>query len=234
MLHFAPKKIDRSRVVYGGVDTDIFRINPKAGDNLRKRLDLTEEHIVLCLGRVLPHKGIDIVIKALPLMPQNTRLLVVGQILNQEYFSYLTKLTSQNAKDKVTFLGQIPTEELPNYYNLCDVFIQPSLCIDYTGRHHRLSELLGLSKLEAMACGKPVVVSKVGGLPEKIIETKNGYTSEPGNEKELADHVTELLMDKKLRRKVGENASNMIASELTWSKVASNILDFYDFTISNQ
>lgn len=131
-------------------------------------------------------------------------------------------------------MGQIHSHELPDYYNVCDVFIQPSLYLDYVGRYHRLSELLGLSKFEAMACGKPVVVSKVGGLPEKIVDGKNGYTIGPGNGKELADCVTELLVDKNLRRKVGENALSTVERELTWSKVASDVLDFYEFLISGQ
>jgi glycosyltransferase involved in cell wall biosynthesis len=228
MLYFAPKKRDRSRVVYGGVNTDVFHFSPKSV-KLRERLALTDEYVVLYLGRVLPNKGVDVAIKALRLMPRNTRLLVVGPILDFEYFSYLKRLVSKDIERKVTFLGEVNNQDLPDYYNICDVFVQPSLYFDYHGRYHRVSELLGLAKFEAMACGKSVVVSKVGGLPEKIIKGENGYTFEPGNEKELARYVTDLLMDETLRKKVGAKALSTVQRELTWNKIASNVLEFYYF-----
>ena len=229
MLGFAPQKKANSRVVYGGVDTEIF--HPKNTD-LKERLGLTEDNVVLCLGRLLPHKGLDVAIKALRFMPKNTRLLVGGQILDLEYFRYLKKLVRENAEARVTFIGELGNRELPDYYNVCDVFVQPSLYYDYRGRYHRLSELLGLTKLEAMACGKPVVVSKVGGLPEKIEEGKNGFTFEPGNEKELARYVTELLTDSNLKEKIGANALATVEQELTWNKVASRVMEFYSYLSS--
>jgi glycosyltransferase involved in cell wall biosynthesis len=227
MLHFAPKKRNRSRVVYGGVNTKVFHLSPKNND-LREQLNLADNPVVLVLGRVLPHKGIEVVIKALHLMPKNTRLLIVGQILDREYFRYLEELVNKDIDGRVTFVGEVKSQELPDYYNLCDVYVQPSLYFDYNGRYYRVSELLGLAKFEAMACGKPVLVSKVGGLPEKIVNGENGYIFEPGNEKELAQYVTDLLTDEPLRKKIGAKALTTIQKELTWNKIASSVLEFYN------
>ena len=218
MLSFAPKKTDISRVVYGGVNTEDFHVLPP-NNELRDYLKLTDENVVLCLGRVLPHKGIDVAINALPYMPKNTRLLVVGEVLNPEYFYYLKKIVHKHVAGKVTFLGGVAASELPAFYNLCDVFVQPSVYFDYKGRYHKVSELLGLSRLEAMACGKPVVVSKVGGLTEKIVNGENGYIFEPGNEKQLACYVTQLLLDKNLQKKIGGNALSTVKRELVGAKL---------------
>lgn len=232
MLRFAPSKREFSRVVYGGVNTNVFQPNRK-NDQLSERLDLGDNRTILCLGRVLPHKGVDVVIRAFRLLPPDTKLLVVGQILDGEYLRYLKALTSKYCKGRVNFIGPINDDKLPEYYNLCDVFVQSSLYFDYRGNYHRFPELLGLAKLEAMACAKPVVVSRVGGLPEKIIHGINGYIFEPGNEEQLAYFINMLLPDQALRKKVGANGLITIQSDLTWDKVAKHNLEFYKFLLKN-
>lgn len=232
MLRFAPRKRKFSRVVYGGVNTDIFQPTQK-NYKLKDGLGLGDNRTILCLGRVLPHKGVDVVVKALRLLPSDTELLVVGQIYDLEYIRYLKALASKYCKGRVHFIGAVSDDNLPKYYNLCDVFVQPSVYFDYRGNYHRLPELLGLAKLEAMACAKPVVVSRVGGLPEKIIEGMNGYIFEPGNHEQLANYVNILLSDEALRKKVGTNSLVTIQSDLTWEKIAKRNLEFYEFLLKN-
>ncbi len=232
LLHFAPRKQKLSRVVYGGVNTDLFY--PKNGnEELRKHLDVENNRTVLCLGRVLPHKGIDTIIRAFQYLPPDMKLLVVGQLLDLDYLAYLKTLTDKYCKGRVIFTDAVSESTLPDYYNLCDVYVQSSLYVDFRGRYHRFPELLGLSRLEAMACAKPVVVSRAGGLPEKIIQGRNGFVFEPGDAKKLADYVNLLLSDGSLRRNVGSNALKTVQQELTWLQVARRSLDLYNLLIEN-
>jgi glycosyltransferase involved in cell wall biosynthesis len=229
MLRFAPNKQTLSCISYGGVNTYLFH---PAGKNseLYQRI-FRNDKIILCLGRILPHKGIDVVIRAFRYLPSNTKLLVVGQILDEEYLRYLKVLSNKFCKDRVIFTGSINERELPEYYNICDIFVQGSVNVDYRGQYHRVPELLGLAKLEAMACGKPVVVSTAGGLPEKIVQGENGFIFEQAKDKQLAQHLNMLLSDDLLRTKIGANGLLTIQKDLTWKKVSERNLDFYHFLL---
>lgn len=227
ILRFAPTKRDFSRVVYGGVDTSIFY--PKTQNyELKKRLGLQNNRILLCLGRLFAHKGFDVAIKSLSLLPSDVRLLVVGQVIDNKYLFYLKSLVDKYCKGRVLFIGEVNDQKLPEYYNLCDIFIQPSVYFDYLGNYRRLPELLGLSRLEAMACEKPVIVSRVGGLPEKIQHGINGYIFEQRDYKELATYLKILLSDVVLRRKIARNGLLTVQKELTWEKIAKNNLKLYE------
>jgi len=223
MLHFAPKKA--SCVIYGGVDTNVFYPDNNV-DELKRQLNLESSRIILCLGRVLPHKGIDILIRAFRFLPTDVNLLIVGPVSDYEYFTHLKALSNRFCPKKVIFTGYIKSSELREYYNVCDIFVQPSVYYDYQRRFHRFSELLGLTKFEAMACEKPVIVSRVGGLPEKITEGIHGYVVEPGNSKKLADSINSLLSDSALMKKMGHTGLLFVQKHLTWDNVAKRFLDF--------
>ena len=96
----------------------------------------------------MPGKGFDTLIRAFRFLPQNTKLLIAGPVHDLAYYEYLRSMAGETCPGKVLFLGVVSVEDLPKLYNLCDVFVQPSLYYDYLGRYHPSSELLGLSKLE--------------------------------------------------------------------------------------
>jgi glycosyltransferase involved in cell wall biosynthesis len=222
--YFAPSK--KSFIAYGGVDTNIFYPNYSV-DDLRQRLELEGYHVLLYVGKVAPYKGIEVLIRALRYLPSNSKLLIVGPILNQYYTTYLKKLAYEISPRRVLFTGFAGAQMLPKFYNLCDVFVLPSVYYDYLGHYHRFPELLGLVKFEAMACGKPVVVSNVGGLPEQIINGKHGYIVREGNEHELAKAIGNLLADDRLRKEMGRRGSELIQTRLTWHTIAENVIQFY-------
>lgn len=227
-LHsLAPKK--KSFVAYGGVDTNIFKPDLKV-DTLRKELNLGDCKVVLCVGRLLSCKGYDIAIKAAYNLPINTKLVIVGPIIDQQYYNYLKHLAVPLG-DRVIFVGHVRDDDLPRYYNLCDIFVRSSVNDDCFGRHYNFPELLGLVKFEAMACGKPVVVSDVGGLPEQVICGQHGYIVKAGSDIELAKALNTLLSDDDLCRKMGQQSLRFVQTNFSWYNVAKKVIDFYKVSL---
>lgn len=232
LLRLGPSMCARknSRVVYGGVDPTLFHPDYNV-EHLKQELDLDRSRVILAVGRLLPQKGVDVLIRALGLLPSDTRLLVVGAVYDREYFRYLVTLSEKMFPRRVIFLGEVEAEKLAELYNICDVFVQSSVYYDYKGRHHPLPELLGLTKLEAMACRKPVIVSDVGGLPELIVDGKNGYVFSAGDKKELAQKLHYLLENDEARKKIGQEGFSLVNSKFTWKAVAKRVINIYRDTL---
>lgn len=228
LVGFATGK--KSTIIYGGVNIDLF--HPKYNVNkLKQDLNLDGFYVILCVGRLLSHKGVDVLIRALRFLPSNTKLLVVGPIQDYSYYEYMKKLVDINCPGRVIFTGEVSPKRLPEFYNVCDVFAQPSVYYDYLGNYHPSSELLGLTKLEAMACGKPVIVSDVGGLPELIVNGKNGYVVKAGDEEKLAATITSILNEEN-GRKIGREGLTLVRKHYTWDSVAKRTLESYNSLIN--
>jgi glycosyltransferase involved in cell wall biosynthesis len=151
----------RHEVLIGPVDTDQFR--PRDGS-------VRDPRLVLCVGRVLPHKGVDRVIAALP---EGLRLMVVGHAYDAGY----RKLLGQMARGKdVQFLEGVDDEGLLALYASAALLVQASTSRDVYGNSVGKPELMGLTTLEAMACGLPVAVARTGSLPELVPDPRFGRT----------------------------------------------------------
>jgi glycosyltransferase involved in cell wall biosynthesis len=223
LRRLAPKK--KAYVAYGGVDTEVF--NPMHSlDDLRRNMDLDGYKVVLCVGRLLSCKGFDIAVKAAYHLPKDTKLLLVGPTIDQYYYSYLKNL-AKPLGNRVLFVGNVSPQDLPKYYNLCDVFVRSSVNDDCFGHHYNFPELLGLVKFEAMACGKPVVVSDVGGLPEQVINGQHGYIVKAGSDSQLANALNIILGDDSLRKKMGQQSLVFARTKFSWRKIAENTINFY-------
>jgi glycosyltransferase involved in cell wall biosynthesis len=121
----------------------------------------------------------------------------------------LTGLVSElELNDKVMFIGQVHEAELKNAYAACDIFIFPAI------------QSWSLVAVEAMSAGKPVVVSDRCGVSEIIDDGKNGFIIHHENYMELADRITSLITDSKLRAYVGVNAREYVRQNLGWKKYA--------------
>jgi len=204
--------------VYPGVDTDNFY--PADASGLREKLRLKGKKVVLSVGRLAKRKGFDMVIQAMPQVlakVPNAALLVCGQ---GELSAKLKKMVQDSHLGKhVIFTGFIPHAELPQYYNLCEVFIMPSR------EYHQVdAEGFGIVYLEAGACGKPAIGGRSGGIPDAILEAETGFLVDPGDVEGVANAIIRILSDDNLARRLGENARRRILEKFQW-KLSSRVLE---------
>ncbi len=206
----------RTWVIYGGADPR--RYAPDASQPRRG---------VLFVGRLTPHKGVDRLLQALP---AGAPLRVVGSTGHdrrppeRDYPRLLRFL----ARDRdVEFIGAAGDDQLPVLYRSAEVLALPSVERTCYGRAVRVSELLGLVVLEAMASGTPVVASRVGGLPEVIDDGETGFLVPPGDVGALRERLDQILCDPGLGRRLGANARATVLERFTWDKVAERCLNAY-------
>jgi glycosyltransferase involved in cell wall biosynthesis len=207
----------RVRVIYGGADPRRFSPDP----------DVTREG-VLFVGRITPHKGVD---RAIAALPSGARLTIAGSVGHDPHLperDYPQLLQQMAADRNVTFLGPVLDEDLPALYRRASVLVLPSVHQTCYGRHIEISELLGLVMLEAMASGTPVVCSAVGGLPEIVQHGLTGFLVEPGNVDELRERLAELLENRQLARRMGENARALALERFTWEACADRCVSAYE------
>jgi glycosyltransferase involved in cell wall biosynthesis len=143
------------------------------------------------------------------------QLLIAGNGYMYGFIKLLIKRL--NIEDNVKLLGFVPDKELPELYNLSDVFVLPSL----------YSESFGITLLEAMASGKPIVASKVGGIPEVVENGWTGILVRRGNEKDLADAIIKILTDHSLAETLASNARKLVEEKYSWSIVTEEIESVY-------
>mgnify|MGYP001241815892 CR=1 FL=1 len=198
-----------------GVDLEKFKPIP----------GLREEN-VLTIGTVkaLTDKyGIGDLIKAFALISkkkENVRLLIVGDGPQRDEYQRLAR--DLGVADLVSFAGRIPNDEVPRYINKMDVFCVPST---------EDSESFGVAAVESMACGVPVVVSNVGGLPEVVVENETGFIVPKENPEQLAKAVIHLLENAELRNKMGQNGIVHVKKNYNWIENAKGMLKLYEQTL---
>ncbi len=207
---------DKTRVIYGGVEVDRFSPDPTAARSG-----------ALYVGRMTPHKGIDVLLRALP---EGASLTVAGtaghdrDLPEREYPRLLRSLA--RGKD-VRFVGEVPEGHLPELHRHAEVFVLPSVTRNCYGHRVVISELLGLSVLEAMASGTPVVASRVGGVPEVVADGVTGFLVEPGDVEGLRDRLATLLAHPALARRLGDNGRAAVCERFMWDACARRCLDAY-------
>lgn len=206
----------RTEVIYGGADPRRFAPQP-GGDR----------DGVLFVGRLTPHKGVDRLIRALP---ARAGLRIAGsgghdpRPPERDYPDLLRRLAE--GRD-VRFLGPASEEDLPGLYRRAAVLAMPSVDRTCYGRPVPVSELLGLTALEAMASGTPVVASRIGGLAEVVVDGETGFLVEPGDLAALHDRLALLVSDRRLAARLGANARDLVVRRFTWRACAERCLAAY-------
>jgi glycosyltransferase involved in cell wall biosynthesis len=203
----------RLAVIPAGVDLTEFA---PAGDrsSARGRLGLPEGPTVFFLARLdRAHyfKGLHLLIDAVTRVPN--MLLVVGG--DGEWRPQYQARALASLGDRVRFVGDIPDSALPSYYRAADVVALPS--IDRT-------EAFGLVLLEALACGTPVVASRLSGVRTLVDDGRTGFLVEPGNIDELADRLGRCIRESAV---LGPNAHAFVRARYAWPSIADKLIQLY-------
>ncbi|UFQ15165.1 MULTISPECIES: glycosyltransferase family 4 protein [Streptomyces] len=202
-----------------GVDEKTFHPG-SGGDVVRARLGLTDRPVVVCVSRLVPRKGQDTLIRAMPAIlarEPEAVLLVVG---GGPYESDLRKLAAETGvEDSVRFTGAVPWEELPAHYGAGDVFAMPCR----TRRGGLDVEGLGIVYLEASATGLPVVSGDSGGAPDAVLDGETGWVVRGGVPEEAAERIVTLLGDAELRARMGERGRAWVEEKWRWDLLAERL-----------
>jgi glycosyltransferase involved in cell wall biosynthesis len=203
---------------------DIQRFNPRLnGSAIRRRLGIREESIVVFALRYhKPKYGLEYLIRAVPFVSserEDVVFVVGGDGPLKPYHMRLA--SSLNVKQKVIFTGEIPRDDVPYYYAMSDIVVVPSL-----------QEAFGLVVSEAMACGKPVIGTKVGGIPEQIIDGYNGLLIEPKNPVQIAEKIMWLIDNPKEARRMGENGRKIVEEKFDMRKRIEKIISIYKMLLN--
>ncbi|MGR6969945.1 glycosyltransferase family 4 protein [Streptomyces cynarae] len=216
-----PQAADRMVQLPPGVDEKTFHPG-SGGDEVRARLGLTDRPVVVCVSRLVPRKGQDTLIRALPRVlakEPETVLLIVG---GGPYERDLRRLARETqVADAVHFTGAVPWSQLPAHYGAGDVFAMPCR----TRRGGLDVEGLGIVYLEASATGLPVVAGDSGGAPDAVLDGETGWVVRGGSEEETADRIITLLGDPELRRRMGERGRQWIEEKWRWDLLAQRLRD---------
>jgi len=218
MVHLYGAPRERIEAVPCGVDLSLFK--PLDMTEARHRLGLNGEKIMLYVGRIEPLKGVEFLLRIAAIMEREDplRVLVVGGDPGQEReVQRLTALSEEmGVADIVKFVGRVDQDLLPTYFSAADVCVVPSYY-----------ESFGLVALESMACGTPVIASRVGGLSTVVKHGRTGYLLPWRCPEPFADTLAMVLRNRHLRESMSKAAVDM-ASTMGWDRVASNIADLYE------
>ena len=201
-----------SDIIYNGVDTHQF--NP----SLKKRFKKGDPQL-LFVGNFYPHKGVDTLVAAMPLILDrfpNSHLIIIGT--GKSFPSIRSQISNLGLDNKVELVGNASLEDLPFYYSSCDVYVSASLF-----------ETFDLPSLEAMACGKPIVVSDIAPHKEIIEASQAGVTFPPQNGKKYVECIDEVYQSSSF----GVNGRKF-AERNDWSIISEKVSKIYDSVLGNK
>jgi glycosyltransferase involved in cell wall biosynthesis len=193
---------------------DSSRFIPKNPQTLKKKLGLEKKKVILYLGRLNYYKGLPYLIEAYRQIRQkmpDTALVIAGSGPEEKKLKELSRGLG------IIFTGRVPDKEMAEYYSLAEVYVLPSV---YE------AEGFGISLLEAMACGVPVVTTNLSGMPYVVNFGKAGLLCEPRDSKELAQKILILMENKGERATVLKNAKGWV-SNFTWDRVSKELEKVY-------
>jgi phosphatidylinositol alpha-1,6-mannosyltransferase len=218
----ADQGVHRHKVVFipNGVDTSVFRPQEKSADLIR-RYGLQGKKVLMTLARLVPRKGQDQVIRALPevsdAVPEAV-YLIAGRGRYEKELRTLAR--SVGVQDHVIFAGFVAPDELVAHYNLADIYIMPSREIARDGS----VEGFGITFLEANACGVPVIGGRSGGIPDAVVDGETGLLVNPLDSGDIAAAIVRLLTDDDYARRLGHGGRERVLRELQWEQIARRFL----------
>jgi glycosyltransferase involved in cell wall biosynthesis len=215
---------EKIRVVYNGVDTSLFREvpNPTLPANME---GLQGKRIILYVGHFGLRKGLIFLIRAMReviLEVPDSVLVCVGGVPgwlgSSDYWAFLNRTIEENdLQGRVFLLDRVPNSKLPVFYSSASVFVLASF-------YEAMPKVI----LEAMACSRPVIATKLGGPEEVVEDGVTGYLVDYGYPHQIAEAIVKVLQDPKKARMMGIKAREKIERDFTWSAVARRIGEVYE------
>lgn len=208
-------KPDRITLIYPGVDVDRFR--PGLGcDDLKASIGLLpHQKLILSVGRLSRRKGFDMVIRSLPGLRRqgiDVRYALIGI---GEDWDYLHALAKENqVESNVHFLGHVPMDDLPRWYNACDVFVMPNREINGD------TEGFGMVFVEAAACGKVAISGRAGGTGDAVTDGVTGLRVAAEDFENVCASIATILSDERMASKLASKARERAEMLLSWDAVA--------------
>jgi len=205
-------------IVPNGVDLKKFQIpNSKFQINFK----LPNDKIIITTSRLVKKNAVGDMIEAMQYLPENVKFLILGDGPLESDLKL--KIKNLKLENRVFFLGYIDHKEIPKYLHSSDIFIRPSL-----------SEGMGISFIEAMAAGIPVITTPVGGIPDFLCDPSNssgqaptGLFCEVNNPRSIAEKVKMYLENNELREKIIANAQKMVLEKYDWNLIVSKMRNIF-------
>lgn len=233
-----PRHHGRCHVVFNGADTEAFTPGPAEPDGDRP----ARAGQLLFVGRITPEKAlhdlIDAVARVSDRVPDvsldivgpdaetpkeyivdlsdDNRVKALAPWYDGDYYQRLQNLAHARLGDRVRFVGLVSPSDLPDFYRRADLLVNPSV-----------SESFGMSLVEAMACGTPVIATRVGGMPEIVEQGRTGVLVGPGDPIALSDAIAGLLADAPLRASMRRSCRDRAVALFSWGAVARSVARRY-------
>ncbi|MDP3953792.1 MAG: glycosyltransferase family 4 protein [bacterium] len=198
------------KIIPNGVDIEKYSKEFSYGEisDLKNHLGIRpDDEIIISVSRLNYKNGVDTLIKAMPYLDKNYKLLLVGD--GEEKMGLVDTAKMLRVLDRIIFTGSIENDVLPKFLSIADAFARPSR-----------SEGLGTAFLEAMAARVPVVATPVGGIVDFIKSAETGVFCAVDNPKSVADKIKIVVEDKKLREQLIKNAYKLVKEKYDWNKIA--------------
>lgn len=221
-----PAAAARMRRLVPGVDVQTFHPGlSEDGRRVRAERGLADRPVIVVVSRLMPRKGQDTLIRALPLIQRAVRdaaLLIVG---GGPYRSRLEALAGQvGVADSVVLTGGVPWEALPAHYAAGDVFAMPCR----TRNRGWDVEGLGIVYLEAGAVGLPVIAGDSGGAPDAVLDGRTGYVVDGRDLEAVAAPIIGLLRDPERARAMGQQGRRWVEQQWSWPIVSRRLTDLLE------
>jgi len=204
-------------LVPNGVDTERFKPNLDSS-LIKKKLCVEGYPIIFALRSHEPKYGLEYLIKAASIVAKEDREVVFVIGGDGSLKNYHKELANNlGLKDKIIFTGKIPQNEVPYYYAMSDVVVVPSV-----------QEAFGLVVSEGMACGKPVIGTAVGGIPDQIIDGYNGFLVQPCDYLEIAKKILWLIKNPEKMRHMGLNGRKLVKDKFDINDRVRKVINLYE------
>jgi len=224
-------KVAPQKVVVVPHDVDVGMFNPElyVGD-VRQRYGLTGRKVILFVGTIIQRKGVEYLVKAANIIVnesgyKDALFLLVGPSRafgaqengqTQYLIRVVNLIKSYNLDRNVKLTGAVPLDDLRKLYVACDIFVLPSL-----------ADLAPRAIPEAMACSKPVIATRVGGIPEQAEDGQSGFLIEPANERQLAEKIKYLMDNPGRAKEMGAYGRRLAEEEFSSNSIAEKLIKVY-------